>query len=90
MPFLFICNKIRSSRNKAHKCINIEHTVHLNYRGSYMSVQVLLYLSNDLRKKDKMRGLPNIIFLFHNEFDKFNNTGAQMLDSILSHDIKFT
>ena len=55
-----------------------------------MSVQVLLYLSNDLRKKDKMRGLPNIIFLFHNEFDKFNNTGAQMLDSILSHDIKFT
>ena len=29
-----------------------------------------------------MRGLPNILSLFHNEFDKFNNTGAWMLDSI--------
>ena len=31
---------------------------------------------------DKMRGLPKIIYLFRNEFNKFNNTGARMLDSI--------
>ena len=47
-----------------------------------MSVHVLLNLSNELRKRDKMRGLPWILFLFRNEFNKFNNTGAQMLESI--------
>ena len=35
-----------------------------------------------------MRGLPSILSLFRNEFDKFNNTGAQLLDCILSYDIK--
>ena len=29
-----------------------------------------------------MRGLPSILFIFRNEFNKFNNTGALMLDSI--------
>ena len=29
-----------------------------------------------------MRGLPSILSLFSNEFYKFNNTGAQMLDSV--------
>ena len=29
-----------------------------------------------------MRGLPSILSLFRNEFDKFNNTRARMLDSI--------
>ena len=29
-----------------------------------------------------MRGLPSILFLFSNEFNKFNNTRARMLDSI--------
>ena len=29
-----------------------------------------------------MRGLPSILSLFRNEFDKLNNTGAEMLDSI--------
>ena len=29
-----------------------------------------------------MRGLPSILSLFRNEFNKFNNTGAQTLDSI--------
>ena len=29
-----------------------------------------------------MRGLPSILSLFPNEFNKFNNTGARMLDSI--------
>ena len=29
-----------------------------------------------------MRGLPSILPIFLNKFNKFNNTGAQMLDSI--------
>ena len=31
---------------------------------------------------DKMRVLPIILSLFRNEFNKFNNTRARMLDSI--------
>ena len=47
-----------------------------------MSVHVLLKLLNELGKRDKMRGLPSILSLFRNEFNKFNNTRARMLDSI--------
>ena len=47
-----------------------------------MSAHVLLNLSNKLRKMDKMRGLPSILLLFHNKFNKFNNTRARMLYSI--------
>ena len=47
-----------------------------------MSAHVLLNLLNELGKRDKMRGLPGIISLFHNEFDIFNNTKARMLDFI--------
>ena len=52
------------------------------YRGSYMSAHVLLNLLNELGKRDKMRGLSSILSLFRNEFNKFNNTRARMLDSI--------
>ena len=37
-----------------------------------MSPYVLLNLLNELRKRDKMRGLRNILSLFR---DEFNNTG---------------
>ena len=47
-----------------------------------MSAHVLLNLSNELRKKDRMRGLSSILSLFRNEFNKSNNTGARTLDSI--------
>ena len=47
-----------------------------------MSAHVLLNLLNELGKRDKMRGLPSILTFFHNEFNKFSNTGARMLDSI--------
>ena len=40
-----------------------------------MSAHVLLNLLNELGKRDKMLG-------FCNELNKFNNTIAQMLDSI--------
>ena len=42
-----------------------------------MNVHVILNLLNELRKRDKMRGL-----LFRNSFNKFNNTGVRVLDSI--------
>ena len=45
-----------------------------------MGAHVLLNLLNELRKRDKMRGLPSILSSFHNEFNKINNTGARMLD----------
>ena len=46
----------------------------LLYRGSYMSAHVLLILLNELGERDKMRGLPSILSLFRNEFNKFNKT----------------
>ena len=39
-----------------------------------MSNNDLLTLLNELRKGDKMRGLPSILALFRNEFDNVNNT----------------
>ena len=47
-----------------------------------MSAHVLLNLLNELGKKDQMRGLPSILSHFRNEFNKFNNTRARMLDYI--------
>ena len=47
-----------------------------------MSANVLLILLKELGKRDNMRGLQSILSLFHNEFNKFNNTRARMLDSI--------
>ena len=47
-----------------------------------MSTHVLLILLNELGKRDKMRGLPSILSLFPNEFNKINKTKARMLDSI--------
>ena len=47
-----------------------------------MSAHVLLNLLNELGKSDKMRGLPGILSLFRNEFNKFSYTRARMLDSI--------
>ena len=50
------------------------------YRGYYMSAHALLNLLHELRRRDKMRGLSCILSLIHNEFNKFNNTGARKLD----------
>ena len=55
-----------------------------------MSAHVLLNLLNELGKRDKMRGLPSSLSLFRNEFNKFNNTIARVLDFFLSYDIKIT
>ena len=47
-----------------------------------MSAHVLLNLLNELGQRDKMQGLPSILSLFRNEFNKFNTTRARMFDSI--------
>ena len=47
-----------------------------------MSSHVLLNLLNELRKRDKMRGLLSILSLFQNDLNKFNNTITIMKDSI--------
>ena len=44
---------------------NMKH-LHV-HRGSYISTHVLLNLLNELGKRDKMRGLSSILFLFRNE-----------------------
>ena len=53
-----------------------------------MSAHVLFNLLIELRKIDKMRSLPSIRSLFRNEFNKFNNAGARMLDSIYHMTLK--
>ena len=53
-----------------------------------MSPPVLLNSLNELGKRDKMRGVPSILLLFRNEFNKFNNTRARMLDYIYHMTLK--
>ena len=53
-----------------------------------MSAHVLLNLLNELGKRGEMRGLSSILSLFRNEFNKFNHTGAQMLDLIYHMTLK--
>ena len=53
-----------------------------------MSAHVLVNLLNELGKSDKMQGLPSILSLFHNKFNKFYSTGAQMIDSIYHMELK--
>ena len=69
--------------NSGEASLRAKHFLYLGrrYSGSYLSAHVLLFLLNELGKRDKMRGLPSIFSPF-NEFHKFNNTGARMLASI--------
>ena len=48
----------------------------------YTRAHVLLDLLNEFRKSDKSRRLPRKLSPFLTEFNKFNNTGARMLDSV--------
>ena len=60
------------------------------YRGSYLSVHVLMILSNVLWIYVKMRGLSSNLLHFCKEFNKFNNAGARMLDSNYNITLKLT
>ena len=48
----------------------------------YMSAHILLNLLNKLRKSGKMGGLSSILSLFGDQFNKFNNKVAWMIDSV--------
>ena len=60
----------------------------MTYRGSYTSAHVLLNLINELWKKIRCEALPSILSVFSSEFNKFNNIGARMQDSIYHMTIK--
>ena len=47
-----------------------------------------MLLLNELRKRYKRRDLLSILSLFRNEFNKFSNTGARMLDYIYHMTLK--
>ena len=49
-----------------------------------MIAHFLLNLLNEFGKSNKMQGLLNILSLFRNKFNLFNNTRAPMLDSIIT------
>ena len=53
-----------------------------------MSAHVLLNSLSELGKRDKMRGLHSILSLFCNEFNKYNNTFARILDTIYHMTLK--
>ena len=55
-----------------------------------MSAHILLNLLNELGKRDKMRGLPSILSLFRNEFNKFNKKKSTNVRFYLSYGIKIT
>ena len=47
-----------------------------------MSAHVLLYLLYELGEKIRCEAVLSILSISSNEFNKFNNTGARMQDSI--------
>ena len=47
-----------------------------------MNSHVILNLLNELGKKIRCEAVSSILSVFPNEFDKFNNTGARMQDSV--------
>ena len=53
-----------------------------------MSVHVLLNLLNELGKTIRCEAVPSILSVFPNEFNKLNNTGARMQDSIYHMTLK--
>ena len=53
-----------------------------------MSAHVLSNLLNKLEEKIRCEAVPSILSISSNEFNKFNNTGARMQDSIYHMTLK--
>ena len=53
-----------------------------------MSDQLVIFPFKRVGEKDKMRGCVEHVIGFPNEFNKFNNTGARMQDSIYHMTLK--
>ena len=69
----FICKKTLHMKRQTLKTLPALSQVAL-YRRSYIRAHVLLNLLNELGKRNKMRGLPSILSLFRDQFNKFNKT----------------
>ena len=66
----FYCKfeKVTCKHSKVKSEVSLKNGIYSAYKGSYMSAHVLLNLLNELRKSDKMRGLPSVaVLLFRNE-----------------------
>ena len=74
------CSK--RAKNSPNKCLFADERRDIGTKRILHECSCLLNLFDELGKSDKMRGLPSILLLFRNEFNKFNNTGARMLDCI--------
>ena len=57
-------------------------------RGSNGSAHLLLNLLHELGKTIRCEALPSILWVFPNEFKKFNDTGARIQDSIYHMTLK--
>ena len=57
-------------------------TSHSPYNIKDLTCSYFFEFIKPVGEKDKIRGLSSILSLFRIEFNKFNNTRAQMLDSI--------
>ena len=53
-----------------------------------MSAHILLKLLNELEKNIGYEALPSILSVFPDEFNKFNNAGARMQNSIYHMTLK--
>ena len=53
-----------------------------------MSAHVVFNLLNEMRKRDKIRGLSSILSLFRNEFNRFNKKRSTNVRFYLSYDIQ--
>ena len=67
--------------------VDLDHLPSLE--GTWVLMFYWIYQTS-LGKRDKMPGLPSILALFRKKFNKFNNTGASMLDFfIIWHEKNF-
>ena len=63
-------------------------SVHIGNSGSYMSAYLLLNLLNKLGEKLRCEASLSILSVFPNVFNKFNDTGARMQDSVYHMTLK--
>ena len=86
--FLAYHNWINVSPTWARKYFLIMPYKIYRYRVLHKCSCFIVFIKWVVGKRDKMWGLSSILSLFHNEFDKFNNTEVTMLDFIYHLNLK--
>ena len=74
-------HKATKQTNKPRSLENGIYLLNMEFEN-YIENHVLLNLLKEFRKRSKMLDLLNVLWLFYSKLNKFNNTEAQMLDSI--------